>query len=792
MAPSYILFVPFLFSLLITTSPSVATDTVTAARPLVGDDKLLSGNGKFALGFFHMAGGNGSTAPKWYLGVWFNTVSKFTPAWVANRENPLADGGASWQFAISGDGNLVISNRANNSMTSWSSQANTTTTTSNTMAVLQNSGNLVLSDASNSSLIFWESFSHMTDTFLPGAKMGWNKATGFTHGLVSSKNSGDLSPGVYSATPSSDFANPGLSLVWNSSVVYWSTGPWNGDYFSNTPELTARALFTFDFVSNDHEEYFTYRLRNDTMITRYVLDASGQAKNMIWSSVTEDWVTFYAKPGAQCDVYAVCGAFTVCREDTLPFCNCMKGFSIRYPRDWELGDKTGGCLRNIPLNCGVTDRFYAMSNVRFPSNAKNMETGTADECKLACLNDCSCTAYSYNGSCNIWSDGLFNVARKYNQSSTGGILYLRLAAEDDVSESSMHTRGLIIGVVVVASVLTLSLFTIVIMFVRRNKRNCSSVKHGRIKCGTVAFRYKDLQHATKNFSERLGGGSFGSVFKGVLTDSTVIAVKRLDGSRQGEKEFRAEVRSIGTIQHINLVWLIGFCCEGSKRLLVYEYMPNGSLDSHLFGSKVTSVGWSTRYKIALGVAKGLAYMHGNCQDCIIHCDIKPQNILLDASFVPKIADFGLSKFMGRDFSQVLTTVRGTIGYLAPEWISGMAISSKVDVYSYGMVLLEIIFGRRNFRGECTSNATYFPVQVVGKLLQGNVQCLLDQNIQGDINSEEVERACRVACWCIQDDELNRPTMAQVVQILEGILEVDMPPMPKLLQAISGDMDSTRT
>ncbi|KAF0893000.1 hypothetical protein E2562_021302 [Oryza meyeriana var. granulata] len=336
MPPSYVL-VAFFFSLLIKTSPSVATDTVKAGRPLAGGDKLVASNGKFALGIFQMAS-CGSTAPKWYLGIWFNTVPKFTLAWVANRENPLTDGGASWQLAISGDGNLVISNRANNSMAAWSSQANTTT--SNTTATLLDIGNLVLSDASNSSIVFWESFDHMTDTFLPGAKMGWNKVTGLTHGLVSKKNSADLSPGVYSATPSSDFANPGLFLSWNSSVVYWSTGQWNGQYFSNMPELSARALFTFDYVSNDHEEYFTYRLRNDTMITRYVLDASGQAKNMIWSSVSEDWVTFFAKPGAQCDVYAVCGAFTICREDMLPFCNCMKGFSIRSPQDWELGDQT--------------------------------------------------------------------------------------------------------------------------------------------------------------------------------------------------------------------------------------------------------------------------------------------------------------------------------------------------------------------------------------------------------------------------------------------------------------------
>ena len=219
-------------------------------------------------------------------------------------------------------------------------------------------------------------------------------------------------------------------------------------------------------------------------------------------------------------------------------------------------------------------------------------------------------------------------------------------------------------------------------------------------------------------------------------------------------------------------------------------MPNHSLDAHLFQSSGMSLCWSTRYKIALGVARGLAYLHENCQDCIIHCDIKPQNILLDASFVPKIADFGMAKFVGRDFSRVITTMRGTIGYLAPEWISGVAISSKVDVYSYGMVLLEIIFGRRNSREEYSSDSIYFPVQVVNKLLEGNVQCLMDKNIQDGINLEEVERACRVACWCIQGHESQRVNMGEVVQILEGLIKVDVPPMPKVLEAISGGTDST--
>ena len=308
----------------------------------------------------------------------------------------------------------------------------------------------------------------------------------------------------------------------------------------------------------------------------------------------------------------------------------------------------------------------------------------------------------------------------------------------------------------------------------------------------TAFSYIDFQSATKKISEKLGGGSFGSVFMGCLSDSVIVAVKKLEGARQGDKQFRAEVSSIGIIHHRNLVKLIGFCCEADKRLLVYEHMPNGSLDSHLFQSHGSILDWAIRYQIALGVARGLGYLHHGCQDCIIHCDIKPQNILLDASFVPKIADFGMAKFLGRDFSRVVTTMRGTIGYLAPEWISGTAITSKVDVYSYGMVLLEIISGKMNSSEHSSSDdsADYYPVQVAHKLLHGDVLSLVDANLHGDVNMEEVKRVCKVACWCIQDSEFDRPTMVEVVQFLEGICEPEMPPVPRLLHAIAGGSHST--
>ncbi|KAM0912586.1 hypothetical protein ACQ4PT_012704 [Festuca glaucescens] len=306
---------------------------------------------------------------------------------------------------------------------------------------------------------------------------------------------------------------------------------------------------------------------------------------------------------------------------------------------------------------------------------------------------------------------------------------------------------------------------------------------------------------------KIGAGAFGSVFKGQFSDNTVVAVKKLEGLRQGEKQFRAEVSTLGTIQHVNLIRMLGFCSDGGadRKLLVYEYMPNGSLDHHLFRKTFYVLSWQVRYQVGIGVAKGLAYLHERCRDCIIHCDVKPENILLDAAFAPKVADFGLAKLVGRDFSRVITTMRGTIGYLAPEWISGEAITAKADVFSYGMMLFEIVSGRRNVeQGErrfvasssacatgaeeqaTTTTATFFPLLVARRLAEeGDMMALLDPELEGDTSAEEISRLCKVACWCIQHDVNTRPTMAAVVQVLEGLTDVEMPPVPQYLEVLAG-------
>uniref|UniRef100_A0A8I6YR44 non-specific serine/threonine protein kinase n=1 Tax=Hordeum vulgare subsp. vulgare TaxID=112509 RepID=A0A8I6YR44_HORVV len=544
--------------------------------------------------------------------------------------------------------------------------------------MLLSSGNLILTDSSNSSEVLWQSFDHPTDTLFPGAKLGWDKLTGLNRRLVSWKNLNDPTTGLYCDGLDPSGLNQFLLTALNSSIPYWSTGVWNGKYFASLPEMKAsNPVFTATFVSNNREKYSTVNVVDESMVTRNVIDVSGQRKTFIWLEGSQDWTMIYAQPKLQCDVYAICGPFTICNNNALPHCKCMEGFTITSPKDWELEDQTSGCSRNTPLDCisnksttHSTDKFYSVPCVELPQNTLKVEAAAStNECARICLRNCSCTAYSFTDErCSIWHTELLNIRALQcsgTTNSTGETLYLRVSA-NDFHRLKNNRKGIVIGVATATGISVLCLFALILLvMIRRNKSKSSSrILDGVQGCNRIiAFRYTDLQRATTKFTDKLGAGSFGSVFKGFLNESTAIAVKRLDGAYQGEKQFRAEVSSIGAIQHINLVKLLGFCCEGSKRLLVYEHMPNRSLDVHLFGNNSTTLNWTVRYHIALGVARGLAYLHESCRDCIIHCDIKPENILLDDSLISKVADFGMAKLLGREFSRVLTTIRGTMGTL---------------------------------------------------------------------------------------------------------------------------------
>ncbi|KAJ4818189.1 Protein kinase family protein [Rhynchospora pubera] len=303
------------------------------------------------------------------------------------------------------------------------------------------------------------------------------------------------------------------------------------------------------------------------------------------------------------------------------------------------------------------------------------------------------------------------------------------------------------------------------------------------------YRYRELKKITRSFREKLGKGGFGTVYKGCISDNRLVAVKILHSSTSNVEQFLNEVASISRTSHVNVVSLLGFCFEGPKQALVYEYMPNGSLDRYIYPDATTTLGWDKLYGIAIGVARGLEYLHQGCNTHIVHFDIKPQNILLDEDFRPKIADFGLAKLCPPKESIIsMAEMRGTIGFIAPEVFSRNfgVISTKSDVYGYGMMLLQIVGGRRNV-GRCVDNFShdYFPHWIYHCLLEGGEIQIDDLT---PVTEEIARKIALVGLWCIQTSPSNRPSMGRVVEMLErNLYDLDLPPKPYLDSAPGSTM-----
>ncbi|RWW09118.1 hypothetical protein GW17_00027412 [Ensete ventricosum] len=298
------------------------------------------------------------------------------------------------------------------------------------------------------------------------------------------------------------------------------------------------------------------------------------------------------------------------------------------------------------------------------------------------------------------------------------------------------------------------------------------------------YAYSDIIAMTSHFREKIGQGGFGTVFKGHMLVRFPVAVKMLGGSKFDGEEFINEVSTIGRIHHLNVVRLLGYCSEGSKRALVYEYMPGGSLDKHIFSASRSNHRRFTMEKlrdIAMGVARGIDYLHHGCDMQIVHFDIKPHNILLDHAFTPKISDFGLAKLYPKDYSLIsVSAARGTIGYIAPELISRCfgVISQKSDVYSFGMLLMEMAGGRRNVDPKAdNSSQIYYPSWIYDQL--AGEEWPREPRLDASREMDEMERKlCMVGLWCIQMKSCDRPSMSRVVEMLEGdVNDLRMPPKP---------------
>ncbi|KAF2935859.1 hypothetical protein DAI22_04g262000 [Oryza sativa Japonica Group] len=346
----------------------------------------------------------------------------------------------------------------------------------------------------------------------------------------------------------------------------------------------------------------------------------------------------------------------------------------------------------------------------------------------------------------------------------------------NVAEQNSSTSKTVVIVAVAIGVTILGLVALVGIFLWRKKRRKLSLEQQELYSivgRPNIFSYGELRSATENFSSsnRLGEGGYGAVYKGKLMDGRIVAVKQLSQtSHQGKKQFATEIETISRVQHRNLVKLYGCCLEGNNPLLVYEYMENGSLDKALFGTEKLHIGWPARFEICLGIARGLAYLHEESSIRVVHRDIKASNVLLDANLNPKISDFGLAKLYDDKMTHVSTKVAGTFGYLAPEYAMRGHMTEKVDVFAFGVVLLETLAGRPNYDDVLEEDKIYI-FEWVWRLYESERALdIVDPNLT-EFNSEEVLRAIHVALLCTQGSPHRRPSMSRVVAMLTGDAEV---------------------
>ncbi|XP_042425596.1 receptor-like serine/threonine-protein kinase SD1-8 isoform X2 [Zingiber officinale] len=792
-----------LLCLLITTlpRPSIGDDTLTSAQSLDDDDDgktLISAGGSFALGFFSPTGTDNR-----YVGIWYNKISVCTAVWVANRLRPLTNRHGSLKLLA--NGTLEVTDE--NSTVLWSSTSSAAVR--NPVAQLLDDGNLVVrsaaDDESNASFA-WQSFDYPTDSLLPGMKVGWNLTTGFNRQLSSWTSTIDPAPGDF--TLGIDLEGDPQLLEWSSfsseqgtKQPKWRGGPWNGLGFSGIPQMQSYNMFSLRFTADDQEVVYWFEMLDPTFVSRLVVNQSGALRRVVWVENDRLWNPIWESPVDWCDdEISPCGQNGVCDAESSLRCACVTGFRPANPTSWNLRDGTDGCARKTALDCkNGTDGFFLLRGVKLPDTSRSTvdwsTTVSAGQCRARCLGDCSCTAYaqaniSGRGSgCITWTGNLTDL-RLYGNG--GQELYVRLAAAD--LRSGSRNVSFTVVIVILSILATLSLALVVYCIWRRRRRRrrrreseatrTLGMSHSILLArrqgdeGTEAnnleislFSIDEVVNATDNFSvmSKLGEGGFGSVYKGKLGEEQLeVAMKRLSrNSMQGVDEFKNEITLIAKLQHRNLVRLIGYCIQKEERILIYEFMNNGSLHSFIFDKvKGALLNWTTRYNIIVGIARGLLYLHEDSRFRIIHRDLKASNVLLDKEMNPKISDFGMARIFKGDETEVNTKrVVGTYGYMSPEYAMDGIFSVKSDVFSFGVLVLEIISGKKN-RG--IYNSTY-NLNLLGYTWslwkEGNGLKLVDESIGYSFPKAEILKCVKIALLCVQEYPQDRPTMSTILLMM---------------------------
>nr|XP_023916179.1 G-type lectin S-receptor-like serine/threonine-protein kinase At4g27290 [Quercus suber] len=757
--------------------------SITQNQSLSDGTTLVSKDGSFVLGFFSP----GNTTNR-YLGIWFNNIPVRTVVWVANRRNPITD--LSGVLMANSEGSLVLLTK--NRTVAWS--VNSTNEARNPMVELLDSGNLVLRDENeeNPENYLWQSFDYPSDTWLSGMKLGWDLRTGLERRLTAWKSPDDPSPGELSW--GIELHNCPEIVMKKGSEIYFRTGPWNGIGFTGIPDLKENQIYNFNFITNKDEVYVIFHNIKKSVISRVVLNSTlNLYQRYVWVEAKKIWSLYLTLPKDICDSYNICGAYGNCIIGDSPVCQCVQGFQPKSLETWNPEEWSKGCVRSMQLSCEDKDKigFVKLVGYKMPDTTYSWlnESMNLIECRDKCLNNCSCMAYTNsdirNGGsgCAIWYGDLIDIRliSATGQNANGQDVYIRMPAEQEVK----HKRKMKMIVILVVSMAIAVVFGILLRpycICKRTHFRAEKMKNNEMIDQHIEGQSEDLElpffslatiiDATNNFSSnnKLGEGGFGPVYKGTLTNEKEVAIKRLSrSSGQGLSEFKNEVILISKLQHRNLVRLLGYCIEGEEKILIYEYMPNRSLDFFIFDQRRANVlGWSMRFNIICGIARGLLYLHEDSSLRIIHRDLKASNILLDSKMNPKISDFGMARIFGGDQTEGNTNrVVGTYGYMAPEYAIDGLFSVKSDVFSFGILLLEILSGKKN-RGSFYQDHSLNLVGQAWKLWKENMPLkLIDTCLKDSCILSEIERCLHISFLCLQQHHEDRPNMSSVVMMLHS-------------------------